>query len=105
MPTSAESLMSIAINSNLRIHERIKKIKGNDKVISSEKEANAIIAIPASDVLFTDNKDALALAKMEAYSYLNGGGKNLWDYMSSAYKYCKKQGSAALTRISNYFNA
>lgn len=64
-------LMSIAVNSDLRIHERIAKIKGKDNKISSVDEANAILAIPSKDIIITDNKDTLTYAKIDAQNYLN----------------------------------
>ena len=69
--TRTESLMSIAVNSDLRIHERIKIIKGDDKKISTVTEAKAILAIPSSDIIITDNSEALSIAKMNASAFLN----------------------------------
>ena len=69
--THSESLMNIAVNSDLRIHERIKIIKGEDKKISSVTEAKAILAIPSSDIIITDNSEALSIAKMDAINFLN----------------------------------
>ena len=58
---TTQNLIAIATNKNLRIHERIKLIKESDgiKGISSQEEAKAIIAIPAKDLIFTDNKEGL----------------------------------------------
>jgi hypothetical protein len=104
MPTT-QNLMTIATNSNLRIHERIKLIKESDgiKGISSPEEARAIIAIPTKDLIFTDNKEGLSVEKMYAYSYLKDGGKNLWDDLEMAYNYCKEKGSNLLSRLSRFF--
>ena len=76
---TTESLMSIAKNSDLRVYERIRIIKGEDKIINSVSEANAIIAIPASDIIpVVDNPNELSLAKMDAFNYLkeNEASKN-----------------------------
>ena len=106
MPTiTTEPLMNIAKNSDLRIYERLQKILGDDKKISSDAEARAILSIPASDIIFTDNKEELSLAKMMAYSYLKGDCKNFWDDLASAYKFCKDKGSALWARISDYINS
>ena len=97
-----EPLMFIAQNHDLRIYERIIKIKGEDKKISSRAEAEAIISIPSVDLVFTDSKEALSLAKMEAYNYLKNGGKNLVDDLVDAYNYCREKGSVIFGRISRY---
>ena len=104
MPT-AQNLMAIATNSSLRIHERIKLIKESDgkKGISSPEEARAIIAIPANDLIFTDNKEGLSIEKMYAQSYLKDGGKSLWDDLEMAYNYCKEKGNNLLSQIQDYF--
>ena len=68
--TETGNLMSVATNSNLRVHERIKIIKGDDRRISSVAEARAILAIPSRDVVWTENKEKLPLAQMEAHNYL-----------------------------------
>ena len=103
MPT-AQNLMAIATNSNLRIHERIKLIKKSDgiKGISSQEEAKAIIAIPTKDLLFTDNKQGLSIEKMYAYGYLEDGGKNMWDYLDAAYNYCKNKGSNLIDKLQDF---
>jgi len=75
--TETNNLMSIATDSSLRIHERIKRIKGSDKKISSVEEARAILAIPSKDLIWTDNKEALPIAQMEANSFLNEHDKKL----------------------------
>lgn len=102
---SPQSLMSVATDSSIRIYERLRIIKGDDKKISSPEEAKAILAIPSSDILWTDNKDELPLAQIEARNYLKFGDKNLWDVFSQAGKYIKTKGNAVLDRISNYLSS
>lgn len=75
--TKTYNLMSIASDSSLRIHERIKRIKGSDKKISSVEEARAILAISSKDLVWTDNKEALPIAQMEANNFLNEHEKKL----------------------------
>ena len=100
--SQSQTLMSIAKNSNLRVHERIKEIKGEDKKISSPEEAKAILAIPASDLTITDNKQALSIAKMDANYYLSDykarknkenkikDNNSTFEFISNAYKEYKK---------------
>lgn len=102
MPTT-QSLMSVATNPNLRVFERIRIIKGDDKKISSPEEAKAILAIPSSDVVWSDNKSALPLAQLDATNYLKYGDSNIWDSIAQAGKYLKNKGSEAIARFSNYF--
>ena len=105
MPISeTQSLTTIATNSNLRIHERIRLIKGEDRKISSPEEANAILSIPSKDVILTDNKEALTLSKREAASFLKYGDKNLQDSLKTIYNYIVKEGSTFISKVSNYFN-
>ena len=68
--TETGNLMSVATNSNLRVCERIKIIKGDDRRISSVAEAKAILAIPSQDVTWTENQEKLPLAQMDAQNYL-----------------------------------
>ena len=65
MPTS-QSLMSVATNSNLRVFERIKIIKGDDKKISSPEEAKAIAA-------WAKSKSGLVTFKSEGSDVRPGG--------------------------------
>ena len=102
MPSS-QSLMTVATNSDLRIFERIKIIKGDDKKISSPEEAKAILAIPTSEVVWSDNKNELPYAQIEAKNYLQFGDSNLWDSIKKAGKYIKNKGILAFDRISQYF--
>ena len=103
---TTQNLIAIATNKNLRIHERIKLIKESDgiKGISSQEEAKAIIAIPAKDLIFTDNKEGLSIEKMNANNYLKDGGKNLWDDLETAYNYCKEKSSRLISKIQDYWN-
>ena len=101
MPNT-ESLTSIATNSELRIYERIRLIKGDDKKISSQEEAKAILAIPSNEVVWSDNKNELPYAIMEANHYLKHGDSNLLDMFEKAGKYIKKQGISMLARLSEY---
>ena len=84
-----------------RINEVLKQIKGKDKRISSREEAEAILEFSKhAEVLWTDDKDALPLAYMEAQNYLNGG-KNLGEYILEAYHSIKEKGAKFLTKVSN----
>ena len=105
MPTT-QNLMAIATNQSLRIHERIKRIKESDgiKGISTPEEARAIIAIPAKDLIFTDNKEGLSTEKMFAYNYLKNGGKNMRSELKTAYKYCKDKGDILIAKLQNFIN-
>ena len=103
---TTQNLIAIATNKNLRIHKRIKLIKESDgiKGISSQEEAKAIIAIPAKDLIFTDNKEGLSIEKMNANNYLKDGGKNLWDDLETAYNYCKEKSCRLISKIKDYWN-
>jgi len=104
--STQDSLINIATNHNLRIHKRIKMIKESDgkKWISTPDEAKAIIAIPAKDLIFTDNKEGLSIEKMNANNYLKDGGKNLWDDLETAYNYCKEKSCRLISKIQDYWN-
>ena len=99
--TKTSPLMGIALNSKMRIHERIKAIKesdGNNK-ISSEEEAKAILAIPYSHLVWSDSKEALTSEKMNANYYLRYGNKCLADDLADLYKYCKQKGEVLVSKL------
>ena len=100
MPTQE---MIIAADTSLSIHERIVRIKGKDKKISSPEEAKAILQISSKEISWFENKDELPFAQMEAMNYLKYGDANLMDYISAAGKYIKNKGNVAFKRIATYF--
>ena len=100
----AQSLTAIAVNSSIRVHERIVRIKGEDKRISSPEEAKAILAIPSSEVRWLENKNELPFAQLEAKNYLKYGNENLWDCITKAGKYIKHKGNLALDRLSSFLS-
>ena len=135
MPVTASSpLMAIALNSQMRIHERIEAIKRSDgnNQISSDEEARAILAIPYKQLLVTDSDGMLTTAKLSAQSYLKDHGRCLRDDLidlyhyctgknndknlkkdladlrnnaAEAYHYCKNQGEKLITRFSNWVSS
>ena len=96
-------LMAIALNSNMRIHERINAIKKSDgkNFISNREEAKAILAIPNEQILITDNKEQLMIAKLSAQNYLKTGGKCLRDDLADLYHYCKNKLTAFIKPATN----
>ena len=100
----SQTLMSIAQNSAMSVHMRILLIKGDDKRISSEEEARAILAIPVKEVGWLENKNELPFEKNNALNYLKYGDKNLRDVIVEAGIYVQQKGSAVLTKIIDYFN-
>ena len=101
MPVTMSPLMAIALNSNMRIHERIEAIKNSDGVkgISSDEEARAILAIPNSELKWCDNKEGLMTEKMLANSYLKNHGRCLRDDAVDLYRYCKAKGGKLIARF------
>ena len=75
-------------------------LKG-EGVAKNKEEAEAILEFAKrAEVLWTDDKDALPLACMEAQNYLNGG-KILGEYILEAYHSIKEKGAKFLTKVSN----
>ena len=99
----ADSLMTIATNSKMRVYDRIQKILGEDKRVSSIEEANAILAIPGREITLFEDKLKLPLTQKQALHYLEYGDRNLRDDFADAYKYLKEKGSELYKRLSDYF--
>jgi len=55
-----------------RVHEHLKRIRGEDNKISSVAEANEMLAyLPRASVVCTDNPNAIPMAYIEANDYLH----------------------------------
>ena len=103
MPTGGKNVISSGTSlHHKRVYVQIREIKGEDKIISSRKEAMAILAIPNSDVVFTDNPMELPLAKREAMYYLEHGNSNLATDLVKVYNWVRQTpfGNA----IAGYYN-
>ena len=94
-----QSLIAVAKDSSIRVHERIKIIKGEDKRISSPEEAQAVLAIPYDEVTWLEDKNELPFAQLDANNYLKYGGRCLRDDLADLYRYCKKRGSEYIAEI------
>ena len=102
-PLQADSLMTIATNSKMRVYDRIQRILGEDGRVSSVEEAKAILSISGREVTLFEDKQKLPLTKMQAEHYLKYGDRNLRDDFADAYKYLKEKGIELYKRLSDHF--
>lgn len=72
-----------------RVYIQLRRIKEN-KTLTNREKALAILKIPDSDVVWTDNKNELPLARRWARDELNGNNKSLAESLYEYYQEFKQ---------------